>query len=101
MALPRRAVASGLEPVGEQSLALLGALAAGLLRPAEELRQILVAIALGVSDVGLEPKRVAQALLDEPDHVVCLVLRACDRACFCSHSFLPESMFVPRLPKER
>src|SRR3954467_671300 len=45
----------------QQRLALLAALAAGLLGPAEELGELVVAVALGVRDVGLQAQRVAQA----------------------------------------
>jgi hypothetical protein len=55
-------------------LALVGA----LLRAPEELREIGVAVALGVLGVLLEAQRVAQALLREPDDVVVLVLGAGD-----------------------
>src|SRR4051812_48518579 len=57
-------------------LALLGALAALTLRAAEEVGELVVAVPLGVLDVGLEAQRVVQALLHEPDDVVVLVLGA-------------------------
>src|SRR5919106_4831104 len=65
---------------GQQPLALLRALAALALCPAEELRQLVVVLPPGVLDVGLEPERVAQARLGEPDDVVVLVLGAGDVA---------------------
>src|SRR3954447_9664659 len=67
-----------LEAALQQLLALLGALLALVLGLAEELREIVVALALGVLDVALETQRVRQALLGEPDDVVVLVLGACD-----------------------
>src|SRR4051794_38354472 len=71
---------SAAEALGEHGLALLGALAAFALRAAEEVREILVAVTLGVRRVLLEAQCVAQALLREPDDVVVLVLRAGDLA---------------------
>src|SRR6266568_4700730 len=63
-----------LQPGPQQLLALLGALAALRLRLAEEVRELAVAVALGVLDVLLQAQRVAQAGLGEPDDVVVLVL---------------------------
>ena len=51
----------------QQLLALLGALAALCLCLAEEIGEFTVAIAVGVLDVGLQPKRIAQAGLGERD----------------------------------
>src|SRR4051812_23064249 len=87
-------------------LALLAALAALCLGAAEEVRELGVPVAFGVLDVGLEPQRVAQALLCEPDQVVVLVLRAGDlagllAACFHSSSALREwsgSLYPLRAP---
>src|SRR3954470_14360617 len=67
---------SAAEPGLEQLLALLGALAAVCLCLAEQVDEFAVAIAVSVLDVGLQTKRIAQALLGEPDEVVVLVLRA-------------------------
>src|SRR5215213_11186028 len=67
---------SAAEPGLEQLLALLSALAALCLRLAEEVREFAVAIAVSVLDVGLQPERIAQALLGEPNEVVVLVLGA-------------------------
>ena len=64
----------GGEPLPEHPLGLLGALAALGLRPAEELGEVVVAVALRVLDVGLQAERVAEAGLGEPDQVVVLVL---------------------------
>src|SRR5690606_34107940 len=74
--LPRRREESSGQALPEQILALFGTLATFLLRLAEELGEFVVAVALGVTDVGLQPQRVAQTRLDEPDDVVVLVLRA-------------------------
>ena len=68
------------EPLGQELLALLGALAALALRTAEEVGELVVTVALGVLDVVLQAKRIAQLLLGEPDDVVVLVLRAGDLA---------------------
>src|SRR5919108_598153 len=75
------------EALAQELLALLATLAAGTLRAAEELGELRVAGALGVLDVGLEAKRVAQRLLGEPDEVVVLVGGAGDLAAFglCRH----------------
>src|SRR4029450_11552775 len=48
--------------------------AALVLRPPEELGEFLVAFTVGVLDVGLETKRVAEAGFGGPDDVVVLVL---------------------------
>src|SRR5215217_3304619 len=69
----------------QQRLALLGALAALALRAAEELRELVVAVALRIGGVLLHPQRVAQALLREPDQVVVLVLGASDLAALRRH----------------
>src|SRR5688572_3759113 len=86
----------------QQRLALLGALAARALGAAEELGEIVVAVALGVLDVLLEPERVAEALLGEPDDVVVLVLGAGDLTGLGGGCRLHGSPFVsgsrPRLP---
>src|SRR5690606_24667232 len=71
---------SGGDTAAEVVLALLGALAALGLGAAEEVGQLGVPRALGVVDVRLQAQRVAQALLDEPDQVVVLVLRPGDPA---------------------
>src|SRR5256885_16706630 len=63
----------GAEPLLQHLLAELGALAAVSLRPGEELGQLGVALPLRVLDIGLQPQRVVQALLSEPDQVVVLV----------------------------
>src|SRR3954454_5133886 len=84
-----------LEPALQKLLALLRALLARLLGLAEEIGQIVVAIALGVLDVGLEPQRIGEALLGEPDDVVVLVLRAGDVAglsCCCLHRCISSSV---------
>jgi hypothetical protein len=43
------------------------------LRLGEELGQLSVALPLRVLDIGLQPQRVVQAFLGEPDQVVILV----------------------------
>jgi hypothetical protein len=68
------------QPGPEQLLALLGALAALALGPAEEVGQLAVAVAFGVLDVALQPQGVAQARLGEPDDVVVPVLGPGDLA---------------------
>src|SRR5215213_5475027 len=68
-ALTRHALAQKVFP-------LLAALSTCSLRPAEEVQELRVTVALGIVDIGLEPQRVAQGLFDEPDEVVVLVLRA-------------------------
>src|SRR5215213_7806898 len=77
----------------EQRLALLGALAALALRAAEELCELVVAVALRIGPVLLHPQCVAQALLGEPDEVVVLVLRASDLATLCRHRLPPRSTY--------
>jgi hypothetical protein len=47
-------------------------------RTAEEAGEIAVAVTLGVVNVRLEPEHVPQALLDEPDDLRVLVVRAGD-----------------------
>jgi hypothetical protein len=54
------------KPGLQERLALLGTLAALTLRSPEELGQLAVTSPFGVLDVGLQPQRVAQALLGEP-----------------------------------
>src|SRR3954471_10800349 len=76
----RRRRGSAGQPVPEQLLALLGALAAVRLRLAEQVRDLVVPVALGVLDVGLQAQGVAQAGLGVPDEVVVLVLGAGDVA---------------------
>src|SRR5215213_6547967 len=66
------------QTLAEQFLALLGALAAGLLGALEELGEVGIAVALGVLAIRLEAQHVRQALLREPDDVVVLVLGAGD-----------------------
>src|SRR4051794_28553240 len=68
----RSAGESGLE----HGLSLLGALPAVALGLAEEVRQLAVAVAIGVLDVLLQAQHVAQAGFGEPDQVVVLVLGA-------------------------
>src|ERR671911_161970 len=75
---PPAASAAGGQAGGHQLLALLRALAALVLRLAEELRELVVALALGVLDVRLESQGVAEARLREPDDVVVLVFGAGD-----------------------
>src|SRR5215204_2631286 len=75
---PPAASAAGGEAGGHHLLALLRALAALVLRLAKELRELVVALALGVLDVRLESQGVAEARLREPDDVVVLVLGAGD-----------------------
>src|SRR5215213_8336082 len=89
------------EALAQQVLALLGAPAARFLGSPEEVGQIRVVLPLRVLDVGLESQDVAQALLDEPDDVVVLVLGACDLASFVCHcsssvrgSLSPRSLFT-------
>src|SRR5829696_3572528 len=72
----RRTCGSTAEASPQQLLALLRALPALALGAPEEVGELGVAVAGGVLDVGLEPQRVVQALLDEPDDVVVLVLGA-------------------------
>src|SRR3954451_1279743 len=67
---------SGAEPLREHLLAQLAALAALGLSLAEQRRQLVVPVALGILDVLLQAERVRQRLLGEPDQVVVLVLRA-------------------------
>src|ERR671914_2511878 len=76
----RCARASAGEALAQHLLALLGSLAALALRAPEEIGELVVAVALRVLGVGLEPQDVRQALLGEPDDVVVLVLRAGDLA---------------------
>src|SRR4051794_481971 len=77
--LPVRRRRSGAgDPAGQQLLAHLAALAALGLRLAEQFNELLIPVALGVLDVALQPQRVAQGLLGEPDQVVVLVLGAGD-----------------------
>src|SRR5205823_5690520 len=65
------------------------ALAAIGLRFAEELRQLAIALALRVLNVGLQPQRVVQAFFGEPDQVVILVRCPSDLAgLVSSHAFL-------------
>jgi hypothetical protein len=54
------------EPLREKPFALVGALAALPLRPAEEFGELPGSMALGVLGVDLEPQDIAQALLEEP-----------------------------------
>jgi hypothetical protein len=75
---PARAVGSAAESAEHELLALLGSLAALVLGPAEELGELHVAVALGISDVGLQAQGVLEALLGEPDQVVVPVLGAGD-----------------------
>src|SRR3954451_16704413 len=62
------------EPGCQELLALLGALLALRLCPAEEVGELLVTGPFRIADVGLQPQGVAQARLGEPDDVVVLVL---------------------------
>src|SRR5215213_5237068 len=82
----------------EQRLALLGALAALALRAAEELCELVVAVALRIGPVLLHPQCVAQALLGEPDEVVVLVLRAGDLATLGRHRCLLDRYTVRLSP---
>src|SRR3954468_378748 len=75
---------SAAQPRLEQRLALLAALAARALGAAEEVSELVVARALGVLHVLLDPQHVAEALLREPDDVVVLVGRARDLARFAA-----------------
>src|SRR5215216_3284287 len=75
---------SAAQPLTQQLLALLGALAALGLGLAEEGGELGVALAFGVLDVGLQPQGVAQAGLGEPDDVVVLVLGAGDLSSFAA-----------------
>jgi hypothetical protein len=59
--LTRADVRSAAQPLAQQLLALLGALAALGLRLAEERGELGVALAFGVLDVGLQPQGVAEA----------------------------------------
>src|SRR4051794_32491973 len=61
------------QPRREELLAQFSALAALCLGLAEKLCELGVTVALCVGDVGLEPQRIAQRLLGEPDDVVVLV----------------------------
>src|SRR4051794_24222868 len=69
-----------LDAALQHGLGLLGPLLALVLSLAEELRELRVVLALGVLDVGLQPQRVGETLLGEPDDVVVLVLRPGDVA---------------------
>src|ERR671930_553898 len=69
---------SAHEARSQELLPLLGALAALALSAAEEVRELRISVPLGVLDVRVEPQHVPQALLDEPDDVVVLVLGAGD-----------------------
>src|SRR3712207_2625281 len=71
---------SAPQAAAEHRLALLGPLAAVGLGLAEEIGQLLVAVPLGVLDVGLQAQRVAEAGLRVPDQVVVLVPGARDAA---------------------
>src|SRR5215210_333741 len=66
------------QAAAQELLGLLGALAALCLGPAEELREVAVAVPLGILDVGLQAQGVAQTRLGKPDQVVVLVLGAGD-----------------------
>src|SRR3954468_8413397 len=74
----RRVVLSARQAPAQELLGLLGALAALCLGPAEELREVAVAVPLGILDVGLQAQGVAQTRLGKPDQVVVLVLGAGD-----------------------
>src|SRR5436190_1088445 len=82
---PRSRLRSAGQALTQQALALLCALAALAPGAAEELRELGVAVALGVLGVLLHAQRVAQALLGEPDQVVVLVLRARDLSGLFGH----------------
>src|SRR3954447_1482216 len=60
--IERRSCSAG-QPAAQQRLALLGALAAVRLRLAEQVRDLVVPVALGVLDVGLQAQGVVQACL--------------------------------------
>src|SRR5215212_2940559 len=66
------------QPLTQQLLALLGALAALRLGLAEEPGEFGVAVAFRVLDIGLQAQGVTKARLGEPDDVVILVLGAGD-----------------------
>ena len=66
------------QPRAEKLLALLGSLSTIRLSLAEQFRKLTVPVALGVLDVGVQAKRVAEALLGKPDEVVVLVPGAGD-----------------------
>src|SRR4051794_12898475 len=74
---PAAVVSAGQAPA-QELLGLLGALAALFLGPAEELREVAVAVPLGILDVGLQAQGVAQTRLGKLDQVVVLVLGAGD-----------------------
>src|SRR5690625_4416542 len=71
-----RGRSSAAEAGGEQSLTEFGSLAAVRLRLEEEVGHLVVARALGIGDVLLQPQRVAQAGFGVPDEVVVLVFGA-------------------------
>jgi len=71
---------SGEDATAQHFLALLRALAALVLRATEEVGELLVALALRVLDVLLQPQHVVEALLGEPEDVVVLVLGPGDAA---------------------
>src|SRR5215217_3805200 len=91
---------SAAQPLAQQLLALLGALAALGLGLAEEGGQLGVALAFGVLDVGLQPQGVAQAGLGEPGDVVVLVLGAGDLSSLAAGHprLLQHPVVVPSLP---
>src|SRR5215218_1697606 len=78
----RRDRSVSAQPGAQQCLPLLGALPALALRAPEEVGQLGVAVALRVLHGRIEPEHGVEALLDEPDDVVILVLRAGDAAGF-------------------
>jgi hypothetical protein len=78
--LEHECVGSPLQTGLQQRLALFASLATFGLGLSEELRDLVVAVAFGIFNVGFQSQRVAQALLGEPDQVVELVLGPCDLA---------------------
>src|SRR3954447_11466455 len=95
---PRRARLPLGQALLQELLAPLTAAAARVLGALEELRELLVAVALGVLLVLREPERVAQRLLREPDQVVVLVLGPGDIARLVGHVALPPSLAGRRYP---
>src|SRR3954447_17382822 len=88
---PAISTPSARQTLCQELLAPLAALAARLLGAAEELRQVRVAVTVGVLDIGLQTQRIAERLLGEPDQVVVLVLSASCLASFVGHFFFFSS----------
>src|SRR4051794_2668723 len=86
------------EPLAQEVLALVRALLALALGPAEELGELVVAVALRVACVLVHAQCVAQALLREPDEVVVLVLGSGYLSSFGCHRASSYRVLGRRLP---